>query len=263
MFPYFQLGSLSLGTYGFMMAIAFLCAWRVLELNMRQHKLSTPRAEIIVLLLAGAGVLGSNLYHDLETPAELFARPSIIFDFTQGHAWFGGFLAGIGMLNLLARYYKLSTLTMMDLVSPAAALGYAVGRLGCLLAGDGCYGIPTSLPWGMAFPHGIVPTNDYVHPTPIYEFIIGIFIFLYLWRLSAHIQPVGWIFAHYLLLSGAARFLIEIIRVNPRLVHGLTSAQLVSLLCLIVGASLSMRRLLVRSQDNFIRTTIKASGKRA
>jgi phosphatidylglycerol:prolipoprotein diacylglycerol transferase len=263
LFPYFQFGPITLGVYGLLMTIAFLCAWKTLELNIYRHKLSTPRAEIVVLLLAGVGILGAKLYHELETPTKLFARPSLIFNLTQGYAWSGGLLASIVALYLLARHHKLPILTMMDLVSPAATLGYAIGRLGCLLAGDGCYGTQTSLPWGMAFPRGIVPTNDYVHPTPIYEFLIGIFVFLYLWHISARIRPVGLVFALYLLLTGAARFLIEAIRDNPRLVYGFTSAQLISLLCLIVGASVYMRVLLVRPRPDSITTTVKASDKHA
>jgi len=209
---------------------------------MRRHNLTKPSAELVATLLAVAGLIGSKLYHELETPAQLLARPSVIFDLTQGRAWFGSLLAGAAMLYLLARLHKLSPLTMMDVVSPSAVAGYAVGRLGCLLAGDGCYGAPTTLPWGMTFPHGLVPTYDYVHPTQIYEFIASAFIFLYLWRTPIRTRPNGWIFAQYLLLSGSARFLVEFIRINPRFSYGLTNAQIISLLCIMSGIFLLVRR---------------------
>jgi phosphatidylglycerol:prolipoprotein diacylglycerol transferase len=217
-----------------MMAIAFLCAWRVLEADMRRHKLSKPRAKLLILLLAVAGIAGSKLYHVLETPAEFFAYPLDMLFSLYGFAWYGGLMGGVVVLFLLARHHKVPVLTIMDLASPAAALGYAIGRLGCLLAGDGDYGIPTLLPWGMSFPHGLVPTSDYVHPTPIYEFIVGIAVSLYLWYAAAHPRPNGVVFAQYLLLTGAARFIVEFIRLNPRTFYGLTNAQMVSSLCLIL-----------------------------
>jgi phosphatidylglycerol:prolipoprotein diacylglycerol transferase len=154
---------------------------------------------------------------------------------------------------LLARHYKMPVLQMFDLASPAAALGYGVGRLGCLTSGDGDYGIPTSLPWGMSFPNGIVPTTERVHPTPIYEFLGSIVIFWILWRLGAPREPqparrgkesrstgrgVGIVFAWYLILTGCGRFAVEFIRINPRVLFGLTNAQVMSLVCIIAGVAL-------------------------
>ncbi len=251
MYPYFRLGPFTMGTYGFMMAIAFLCAWKVLALDIHRRNALKPRAEVVVFALAVAGITGSKLYHELETPTELLAQPLKIFLLTQGHAWFGGLLAGMLTLCFLAWYYKLSILTMMDIASPAAALGYAVGRLGCLLAGDGDYGLPTSLFWGMSFPYGLVPTKDYVHPTPIYEFIVGVAIFLCLWIIASRPRPAGWVFAQYLALTGAARFIIEFFRINPRIFFGLTNAQLGSLLCLICAfiLLLSMNALPIVSRN--------------
>ncbi len=74
---------------------------------------------------------------------------------------------------------------MLDLAAPAVSVGYGVGRIGCLVSGDGDYGIPTSLPWGMSFPHGLVPTTQRVHPTPIYELLVALLIAGYLWRRGA------------------------------------------------------------------------------
>ena len=107
-------------------------------------------------------------------------------------------------------------------------------------AGD--YGIPTSLPWGMSFPNGLVPTTERVHPTPIYEFLVAVAIFYYLWRQGAKSlrgpRPTGEIFASYLVLTGVARFLVEFIRINPRSVLGLTNAQVASLLSIVAGGVL-------------------------
>jgi len=128
---------------------------------------------------------------------------------------------------------------MLDAASPAAALGYGIGRIGCLISGDGDYGIPTSLPWGMSFPNGIVPTTDRVHPTPIYEFLAAILIFWFLWRLGARCikvhAPYGIVFSAYLVITGIARYLVEIIRINPRSFYGMTNAQAASVVSIIAG----------------------------
>jgi phosphatidylglycerol---prolipoprotein diacylglyceryl transferase len=132
---------------------------------------------------------------------------------------------------------------MLDAGSPAAALGYGVGRIGCLLSGDGDYGKPTSLPWGMSFPNGLVPTTQRVHPTPIYELIVACVIAWILWRLGARFlstRPAsrGSVFAAYLVLTGVARFLVEFIRINPRSFFGLTNAQAASVLSVVAGVVL-------------------------
>src|SRR5262249_52185576 len=150
----------------------------------------------------------------------------------------GGFLA----LVILAWRFRIAPLLMLDVASPAAALGYGIGRIGCLISGDGDYGIPTTLPWGMSFPNGIVPTAEKVHPTPIYEFLIGLVIFWILGRLGARgfktHGPNGIVFAAYLVLTGIARYLVEIIRINPRSFYGLTNAQAASVVSIVAGLAL-------------------------
>jgi len=140
---------------------------------------------------------------------------------------------------LLARHYKMSMLLMLDIASPAAAIGYGVGRIGCLISGDGDYGTPTSLPWGMSFPNGLVPTTQRVHPTPIYEFLGAMLIGYILWRIGRRavggLRPAGEVFAFYLMLTGVARFLVEFIRINPRSFFGLTNAQAASVASMIFG----------------------------
>src|SRR5271155_4461683 len=127
---------------------------------------------------------------------------------------------------------------MLDLASTAVSVGYGVGRIGCLVSGDGDYGIPTHLPWGMSFPNGLVPTTQKVHPTPIYELVVALLIAGYLWRRGAksgNPLPVGQITGEYLALSGVARFLVEFIRINPRIYWGMTNAQVASLGTIVAG----------------------------
>ena len=133
-------------------------------------------------------------------------------------------------------------LLMLDVASPAAAVGYGVGRIGCLISGDGDYGIPTSLPWGMSFPNGLVPTTQRVHPTPIYEFLVSMVIGYVLWKIGARVlaagRPVGAVFGWYLIFTGVARFLVEFIRINPRSFFGLSNAQAASVVSVIGGVFL-------------------------
>ncbi len=222
------------------------------------------------------GIAGAKIYHVLETPRELFANPIGLLFSRYGLAWFGGLIAGFAAFVWLAKWYKIPLLEMFDAGSPAAALGYGIGRIGCLLSGDGDYGKPTSLPWGMSFPNGLVPTTQRVHPTPIYELIVACVIAWVLWRLGARqiwhaakrgpstARPgasrkdkdpgrsaqddgaaggapwlrAGGVFAAYLVLTGAARFLVEFIRINPRSFFGLTNAQAASAVSVIAGAAL-------------------------
>jgi phosphatidylglycerol:prolipoprotein diacylglycerol transferase len=127
---------------------------------------------------------------------------------------------------------------MLDLAAPAVSVGYGVGRIGCLVSGDGDYGVPTHLPCGMSFPNGLVPTTQRVHPTPIYELLGALLIAAYLWRRGANsggTLPLGQLTGEYLVLSGVARFLVEFIRINPRIYWGMSNAQVASLGSIVAG----------------------------
>jgi len=135
---------------------------------------------------------------------------------------------------------RIGALRTLDLAAPAAAVGYAIGRIGCFLSGDGCYGIETKLPWGVAFPNGIEPTPPgvRVHPTPLYELGVGLLIGWYLWWRGSRRRGTGAIVGEYLILSGAARFLVEFIRRNPKVLWHLSNAQLASAGSILVGIGL-------------------------
>lgn len=270
MMPFIHIGPVTLASYGLCVGIAMLISYFVLAKDMQRRAIHAP-ADLMVAVPCIAGLVGAKLYHVLETPRDLFADPKILIS-QYGFAWFGGFLGGFIAFVLLARHYRIPLLEIFDAASPAAALGYGIGRIGCLISGDGDYGIPTSLPWGMSFPHGLVPTTQRVHPTPIYELIVAIFIFWWLWKLGgrqtrvattaetasgAKVRdqstqkqlkrsaagknvwpPRGEVFAQYLILTGAARFLVEFIRINPRSFFGMTNAQAAALGSIIIGAAL-------------------------
>ena len=252
MYPFIHIGPLTLGSYGLMVAIALICGFFILRADFERRGISAD-AEAIIGMTGLAGLVGSRLYHLLETPAEFFANPWPQLFSTMGFAFVGAIIGGFIALVLLAKRFRIPMLLMLDVASPAAAMGYGIGRIGCLISGDGDYGMPTTLPWGMAFPNGIVPTTQTcvewgaapdcrVHPTPIYEFLVAILIFWILWRLGARAlkthAPNGIVFAAYLLLTGIARFLVEMIRINPRSFYGLTNAQAASVVSVLLGAAL-------------------------
>jgi phosphatidylglycerol:prolipoprotein diacylglycerol transferase len=241
MIPFLYVGPLRLGTYGLMVWLGLVIGYLALQADMKRRNL--PGDPLNMILLIGiTGLAGSKLYHLLERPAEFFAHPLRMFFSASGFAWFGAFLGGLLVIALYALRYRINLLTLLDACSPAAAMGYGIGRIGCLLSGDGDYGIPTNLPWCMSFPHGLVPTNQCVHPTPIYEFLGALVIFAFLWRESkrsaAGERPPGWILAEYFVLTGIARFLVEFIRINPRVWLGLSNAQVASAGSVIAGAVL-------------------------
>jgi prolipoprotein diacylglyceryl transferase len=269
MIPFLHLGPLTIPTFGLMVATGLLVAAYVLQadFNRRRGQLEKYRPTVearhegllarlighyledmgfAVIGMAGIlGLIGARLYHVLESPAEFFANPWPQLFSRFGFAWFGGFLGGFLALIYLARHFGIPLLEFLDICSPAATVGYGIGRIGCLLSGDGDYGVPTTLPWGMSFPNGVVPTTDRVHPTPLYEFFIWLAIGAFLWHLGTKAlrgpKAKGEIFCNYLILTGVARFLIEFIRINPRSFFGLSNAQAASLVSIAVGAVLLWR----------------------
>jgi phosphatidylglycerol---prolipoprotein diacylglyceryl transferase len=250
-----------------MVAVSMLAAYYVLRADLARRGIAgkdSGLAEAFIAIPCLAGIVGAKVYHVLQTPADLLSDPLGQVFSQYGFAWFGGLIAGAFGFAWVAWRRKVPVLTALDAGSPAAALGYGIGRIGCLLSGDGDYGIPTSLPWGMSFPNGLVPTTQRVHPTPIYELVVACLIAWLLWRLgsrqvraqtesaesaakgplpsSRRLLPPGHIFSAYLIFTGVARFLVEFIRINPRSFFGLTNAQAASVLSVIVGMILCIRK---------------------
>ena len=221
MYPFLHFGHFSIGTFGLLLWLAAVCACWVLHRSFLRWNIQGDAIGIVAVVTV-VGIIGAKLWHVADTPGEhIFER--------EGFAWFGGLLFGILALLWQGRALKIGALRMLDLAAPAAAVGYGVGRLGCLISGDGDYGTPTKLPWGMSFPHGLVPTTQRVHPTPIYELIAALAIGYYLWRRGGSPKPVGQITGEYLILSGIVRFLVEFIRINPKIYWGMSNAQIASL----------------------------------
>jgi len=243
MLPFVSIGRFTFASYGIMMATGLLLAYYLLRADLKRRQLDI-KPQVVLLSIGLFGLLASKLFLAIENPRRFLADPAFLLS-RSGYTFYGAVIGGAGVVFILARLYRISSLRLFDAVSAEAAIGYGIGRLGCLLAGDGDYGTPTSMPWGMSFPHGLVPTTVRVHPTPIYEFIASAMLAIYLWKLGApaapNRAPPGQVFAQYLILSGVARFLVEIIRLNPPVLWGLTNAQCIAVISVTAGTVLANR----------------------
>ncbi len=226
-------------TFGLMLWLAAVAAAFVMDRSFKRSGVDADAVGMVAIAVL-AGIVGAKLWHVIDTPSEFRDIGWRVLWDTAGFAWFGGLLFGISALVFQGWWAKIGGLRTLDLAAPAAAIGYGIGRIGCFLSGDGCYGIETNLPWGMSFPNGIEPTPPgvRVHPTPLYEFGMGLLIGWYLWWRGGKRHGTGAIVGEYLVLSGIARFLVEFIRRNPRILWGLSNAQLASLGSVLVGVGL-------------------------
>jgi len=169
------------------------------------------------------------VYFFAEHPGEIG-----LHQLTSGFTWYGGFLAGTAAAVVIIRRHRLPLSAVAGMAAVPLAVAYGIGRLGCLLAGDGTYGKPSRLPWAMVFPNGVVPIDVAVQPTPLYEALVAFALAGLLWWLGRRARPVV-VFAAYLVGSGAARFAVEWLRVNRPVLAGLTAPQLWSVAAVAVG----------------------------
>lgn len=203
-----------------MVAVAILIALHVLRGEAAARGLPGG-----VLDAAMAGVLGGLLGAKLLYVAEHASEPLPETLFARGGmSWFGGFVGGVGTGLVFVARRRWPLVPVFAAATPALAIGHAIGRIGCLLVGDD-YGRPTDLPWGIAFPEGLPPTTERVHPTQLYEALPLALLALLLARWRRRGTPDAAILGRYLVFAGVLRFLIELIRVNPRVALGLTVAQ--------------------------------------
>ena len=157
-----------------------------------------------------------------------------------GMSWFGGFAGGILSGLAVMHWKRLPKIAVLAAATPALAIGHAIGRIGCFLVGDD-YGRPTNLPWAVAFPEGLPPTSVPVHPTQLYEAaaLVPLAWLLFRWRKQG--RPDAFVLGAYLVLAGTIRFLIEFLRVNVRVLGGLSVAHLASLMAIAVGVGFLFR----------------------
>jgi phosphatidylglycerol---prolipoprotein diacylglyceryl transferase len=238
----FQIGDLKLYSFGLMAALALIVPGVLLvrPLVRRRGAPSDFAFELIVVAGVG-GFVGARIYYLVENWAAVHDDLWHAAFGGIGFTWYGGLIGGFLAVVAWTVVRGVPLGVVANAMAPAIAMGYAIGRLGCQMAGDGDYGKPSGLPWAMGYPHGTVPTPPgvKVHPTPLYE-ILAMSVAVYvLWRLATRYDKSGWwTFGWFLVLSAIERFLVEFLRRNPAWLAGLTGAQWMAVGSAIIGAAL-------------------------
>src|SRR3954453_13303694 len=180
--PKIELGPIALQTFGICFALAFVVSGAVVGRRLKELGKPVDWAYEMVFAALIGGLLGARLYWILGNLDEV--RGDVIGGIFGGSGlvWYGGALGGAAGVLLWARRRGMFNLLLLDICAPALVIGYAIGRIGCQVSGDGDYGTSTGLPWGMAYPDGTVPTNDVMRPTPIYETLAMGLVAWWLWR---------------------------------------------------------------------------------
>jgi phosphatidylglycerol:prolipoprotein diacylglycerol transferase len=233
--PELHILGITLQTFGLMMGLAFVVSGLIVSRHLRELGKPVDWAYEMVFAALVGGIVGARLWWVGENWSD--AKDDLLGSLFSGAGlvWYGGAIGGAIAVLLWAWRRNWLGLQLLDVAATPLAAGYAIGRIGCQLAGDGDYGIPWNGPWAMAYPHGTVPTTQQVHPTPVYETITMLIVAALLWRWRHRWQP-GTLFAVYLILAGLERFLVEFIRRNDSVLLGLTQPQLLSLLMIAGGA---------------------------
>jgi len=221
-----------LSSFGVMVAIGVLVGGELVARSFDKFGLEREAAWRMVTWCIIGGMLGAKLWYVGEQFARNPSEPWTQWLFSRGGlTWYGGLLGGTIAALLGARIAKVPILTLVNLASPTLAVGQALGRIGCFLVGDD-YGRVTDRPWGIAFPEGLPPTLEPVHPTMLYETgwlgLAG----LWLWRRR---ERSPFLFGEYLVLAGVGRLWIEMLRLNPPLLGPLSNAQVIASVCIVVG----------------------------
>jgi phosphatidylglycerol:prolipoprotein diacylglycerol transferase len=233
-------------TYGALLVAGFVLGALLVRRRAPQLGLDADRVTEVAAQLTLAGTLGSRLWFVLSDPAPYLARPwRVLAVWEGGHVWYGALAGGLLALGWHAR--RTAPLrTLGDLFLPAAALGHLFGRLGCFAAGC-CWGRPTDLPWAVVFPADSLCRLPGVplHPTQLYEAggeAAILLVLLVLWRRRREAGELG---LAYLALYALLRLAVEPLRADADrgfvLSGALSTAQLTSLLLLLVAAALGWR----------------------
>ncbi|MBU1701845.1 MAG: prolipoprotein diacylglyceryl transferase [Candidatus Eisenbacteria bacterium] len=235
----FRIGPLTLYSFGLMAALAFLAGRWVLLRGLDRRGIPAQEGEIYTWAALIGGLVGGHVYYLIEHWDEVLQDPFRTIVSGAGLVWYGGLAGGVlaGLLVLKIKKHPLGPVA--DAFGPALILAYAFGRIGCFLAGDGCYGRPSNVPWAMAFPKGVVPTTELVHPTPIYESLMAIGIFIILKRMEKRELPSGLVFCAYLGLASLERLIAGFTRQNPHVAFGLSTVQLISIAGMILSLVLA------------------------
>lgn len=252
----FRIGGLPIYSFGLLLGIGFLLGSYILSLELKRKKLDPEMASTITILAVVFGISGAKMLFLIEEWSTFIRNPIGEAFSPGGLTWYGGFILGMIVISVYVHRKKIPFLKIWDGLAMGLIIAYGVSRIGCHLSGDGDYGYPTTLPWGTVYakgtsppsrafaifpeitsryPGGIVPDSTPCHPTPVYEFLLGMAGFALMWNLRKRPWPDGMMFMVYLMLSSVFRFSVEFLRLNPRLLFGLSEAQLIAIPLFVTG----------------------------
>jgi phosphatidylglycerol:prolipoprotein diacylglycerol transferase len=235
MYPtFFRIGNFDITSFGVLVAIGALVGLWVFGRELKRSGLPASAGDAAMAGVFG-GLLGAKLLWVAEHLGEEPFR-DLLFS-RGGMSWFGGLAGGVGTALVVMWRQRMPIIRTLAAATPALAIGHAIGRIGCFLVGDD-YGRPSDVPWAVAFPQGLPPTDVPVHPTQLYEAIALAAVAWLLIRWRRRNVPDAVVLGRYLVLAGSIRFAIEFIRVNVRVVGPLTLAHLVSLALMIIGCAM-------------------------
>ncbi len=231
----FQFGSIEVSSFSVMVLISFLVAYILSGYEFKRVGLDDTLLDMLLVASVIGGLGGAKLLflYQQATLSDLIAHP--IRYAASGFTFLGGLIGATILVFLVTQYRRVSFLNTTDIICPALILGYAIGRIGCLLVGDD-YGAPSDLPWAMAFPNGAPPTFVTVHPTQIYDTLCMLIAFAFLWKIRKNNRFPGWITAITFIILGGQRFLMEFLRnTTPSFIPGISQAQVISTTLVIIG----------------------------
>ena len=222
--PEIHVLGLSLKSFGIVFACGFIAAGAILARRLKELGKPVDWAYEIAFAALVGGLVGSRLYYVIQNYSQVKHHLLAHLFSGSGLVWYGGLIGGAIAVIAWAYWRDMLSVALLDLCAVPLAMGYAIGRIGCQVSGDGDYGKVSSLPWAMGYPHGTVPTPPgvKVQPTPVYETVAMGFVAWWLWRMRDEFRP-GALFAFYLVLSGTERLLVEFVRRNHRIWLGLTA----------------------------------------
>lgn len=240
------IGSFEIRWYGIMVALAVVTGIAVPVLLARKRDVGVTRDEILSIAVWAiiGGIVGARLIHVINNWSYYISNPAEIVG-GEGLGIFGAILGGTIVGVLYAKVKGIPVGHLVDTCSYGLISAQAVGRIGCTINGC-CYGLPTSLPWGVvwtnpktaAYSKGIVPPGTPVHPTQIYELIFDLVVLALIWKFRQRLNRPGTIYLAYISLYSFGRFFISFLRVNKTVLLGLQQAQVVSLLVITVAVPL-------------------------
>jgi phosphatidylglycerol---prolipoprotein diacylglyceryl transferase len=238
--PEIHLGPLTLQSFGLMMGLGFVVAGWMASKYLRELGRPADWAYEMVFAALVGGLVGARLWSVVENWDE--AKDDVFGSLFSGSGlvFYGGLFGGALAVLAWAWWRGVLDAKTFDVAAPGLAAAYAIGRIGCQLAGDGDYGKAWDGPWAMAYPDGTVPTTEQVHPTPVYETLVMGGVAWFLWSRRHRYAPGG-LFALYLVLAGAERFLVEFLRRNDVVGLGLTLPQWVALAMMAIGTTWLLR----------------------